>query len=161
MERIYLDYGSATPIDPRVLDFSKQYLEGIVGNPSSLYSLGLQAKKAMEESREKISGFINAENESAIIFTGSATESNNLAIQGCSLRNTDKGKQVAASAIEHISVLNPMKYLQKIGFRFSVVPVDSQGRIDLEQLEQVITKETIVTSIMYANNEIGTIDPIK
>jgi cysteine desulfurase len=161
MDCIYLDYGSATPIDPRVLDFSQRYLEDIVGNPSSLHSLGLKAKKAMEESREKISGFINAEHESTIIFTGSATESNNLAIQGCSLRNTDKGKQVAASAIEHISVLNPMKYLQKIGFRFSLIPVDSQGLVDLEKLDQVVTKDTLITSIMYANNEIGTIEPIK
>ncbi len=161
MEHIYLDYASATPIDSRVLEFSRRYLEDTIGNPSSLHSLGLQAKKAMEESREKIADFINAENESTIIFTGSATESNNLAIQGCALRNKDKGKQVAASAIEHISVLNPMKYLQKNGFTFSLIPVDSQGLVDLEQLEDIVTKETLVTSIMYANNEIGTIEPIK
>ena len=161
MEHIYLDYASATPIDSRVLDFSRRYLEDMVGNPSLLHSIGLQAKKAMEESREKIAGFINAENESTILFTGSATESNNLAIQGCALRNKDKGKQVTASTIEHISVLNPMKYLQKNGFRFSLIPVDSQGLVDLEKLDEFVTKETIVTSIMYANNEIGTIEPIK
>jgi len=161
MEYSYLDYASATPIDSRVLDFSRRYLEDMVGNPSSLHSLGLQAKKAMEESRGKIADFINAENESTILFTGSATESNNLAIQGCAFRNKDKGKQVAASTIEHISVLNPMKYLQKNGFTFSLIPVDSQGLVDLEELEKIVTKETLVTSIMYANNEIGTIEPIK
>jgi len=161
MEHIYLDYASATPIDSRVLDFSRRYLEDMMGNPSSLHSLGLQAKKAMEESRGKIADFINAENESTILFTGSATESNNLAIQGCAFRNKDKGQQVAASAIEHISVLNPMKYLQKNGFTFSLIPVDPQGLVDLEQLEKIVTKETLVTSIMYANNEIGTIEPIK
>ncbi|GAI47950.1 unnamed protein product, partial [marine sediment metagenome] len=94
-------------------------------------------------------------------FTGSATEANNLAIKGAALRNIGKGKEVVASVIEHISVLNPMKELQKNGFTLNLIPVDSTGMVDLEKLKEAVTKNTTVTSIMYANNEIGTIEPIK
>jgi cysteine desulfurase len=131
------------------------------GNPSALYSLGLTVKEAIEDARKKIADLINAENERSIIFTGSATEANNLAIRGTALRNIKDGKEVVASAIEHISVINPMKDLQKNGFNFNQVPVDSNGIVDLNKLKNLVTKKTIVTSIMYANNEIGTIEPIK
>ncbi|UCD13081.1 MAG: cysteine desulfurase [Thermoplasmatales archaeon] len=161
MKRIYLDHASSMPVDPRVFKFAKPYLTKEYGNPSSLYSPGLEAKQAIEESRKKIAEFINAENEKSIIFTSGATESNNLAIRGTALRNLNDGKEVAASAIEHISVLNPMKELQKNGFTFKTIPVDSTGTVDLEKLENLLTKNTTVTSIMYANNEIGTIEPIK
>jgi len=161
MDRIYLDHASSMLIDPKVLEFAKKYLELEIGNPSSLHSAGLEAKRCVEEARTKIAELINAEEENSIIFTGSATESNNLAIRGTALRNIGKGKSVLASAIEHISVINPMKDLQKNGFTFSQVPVDSTGLIDLEKLKEVINSETIVTSIMYANSEIGTIEPIK
>jgi len=161
MERIYLDYGSSKPIDPRVLEFARRYLEHNYGNPSSLHSVGLEAKRALEEARAKIAELINGENEKTIIFTGSATEANNLAIKGAALRNTGKGKEVAASTIEHISALNPMKELQKNGFTLNLIPVDSMGIVDLEKLDRVLTKNTTITSIMYANNEIGTIEPIR
>ena len=161
MGRIYLDHASSMPVDPRVLKFAMPYLTEEFGNPSSLYSLGLEAKNAVEESRNKIADFVNAENEKTIIFTGSATESNNLAIRGVALRNLKEGKEVLASAIEHISVINPMKELQKSGFAFDVIPVDSTGLIDLDKLAEMLTKNTTVTSIMYANNEIGTIEPIR
>jgi len=161
MERIYLDHASSMPVDPRVLEFAKPYLIEGFGNPSSLYSIGLEAKSAIEDSRKKIAEFINAENEKSIVFTGSATESNNLAIRGTALRNIKDGKEVVASAIEHISVINPMKELQKNGFTFNVIPVDSNGIVDLKKLESLLTKNTTITSIMYANNEIGTIEPIK
>lgn len=161
MERIYLDYASSVPVDPRVLEFAKPYLIDSVGNPSSLHSVGLGAKQAVEDARKKITKFINAENEKSIIFTGSATEANNLAIRGTALRNIAQGKTVAASAIEHISVLNSMKSLQKNGFTFNVIPVDSTGIVDPGKLEGLLTKNTVVTSIMYANNEIGTIEPIR
>lgn len=160
MERIYLDHASSMPVDSGILKFAMKYLNEGFGNPSSLYSLGVDAKKVVEESRIKIADFINAENEKTIIFTGSATESNNLAIRGTSLRNIKDGKEVLASAIEHISVLNPMKELQKNGFTFNIAPVDSTGLVDLNKLEDLLTKNTLVTSIMYANNEIGTIEPI-
>ena len=161
MEKIYLDYASGVPIDSRVFEFAKPYLIKKFGNPSSLYNDGVEAKNAVEESRVKIAKFINAEDEKTIIFTGSATESNNLAIRGTAFRNISTGKEVLTSAIEHISVINCMKDLQKNGFSFSIIPVDSFGVVDLKKLEDLITKNTIVTSIMYANNEIGTIEPIK
>ena len=139
----------------------KRYLQKNYGNPSSLYAAGLTAKQAIEEARTKIAEFVNAENEKTIVFTGSANESNNLAIRGTALRNSREGNEVLASAIEHISVLNPMKELQKQGYGFHRVPVDKTGIIDLENLKTMITKQTIVTSVMYGNNEIGTIEPIK
>jgi len=161
MERIYLDHASSMPIDPRVLEFAERYLKAGFGNPSSLHSAGLAARRVMEEARKKIAELINAENETCIIFTSSATEANNLAIKGTALRNIEKGQKVAASAIEHISVLNPMKELQKSGFQLSIIPVDSTGMVDMEKLKEMVTNNTSVTSIMYANNEIGTIEPIK
>ena len=149
------------PIDPRVFEFAKPYLTMSHGNPSSLHSVGLEAKRAMEESRKKIAEFIHAENESTIIFTGGATEANNLAVKGTALRNITAGKAVVASAIEHMSVLNPMRDLQKNGFSFTTLPVDSTGIVNLKKLETILTKNTVITSVMYANNEIGTIEPIR
>jgi len=161
MPRIYLDHASSMPVDSRVFDFAKPYLLKSYGNPSSLHSVGLEARRAIEEARSKIAGLINAENENTIIFTGSATEANNLAVKGTALRNITQGKAVIASAIEHMSVLNPMKELQKNGFSFTTIPVDSTGVVDLKKLDSILTKNTVVTSIMYANNEIGTIEPIQ
>ena len=161
MDKICLDYESGMPIDPRVFEFAKPYLIKKFGNPSSLYNDGVEAKGAVEEARAKIAKFINAENEKTIIFTGSATESNNLAIRGTALRNIGTGKQVIASAIEHISVINCMKDLQKNGFTFNIIPVDSFGVVNTKKLKDILTKNTTVTSVMYANNEIGTIEPIR
>ena len=161
MEKIYLDHLSGMPVDPRVVAFAQPYLTEMFGNPSSLHSVGLEAKEALEEARKKVADLIHAEQENCIIFTGGATEANNLAIRGAALRNIGKGKSVVASAIEHISVLNSMKDLQKQGFIFNIVPVDSTGLIDLEKLRSLMTKETTVASFMYANNEIGTIEPIR
>ena len=160
MDRIYLDHASAMPVDPRVINFIKPYLLD-AGNPSSLYEFGQNAKTTVEEARKKIVDLINAESEKTIIFTGSATEANNLAIRGTSFRNVKDGKEVLSSDIDHISVINPMKDLQKNGWTFNTIPVDNYGVVDLSQLEKILTKKTIVTSIMYANNEIGTIEPIK
>ena len=160
MERIYLDHASASPVDPRVLEYAEQYLKLRFGNPSTLHSKGLEAKKALEDARGKITELINAESESSIIFTSGATESNNLAIKGAAMRNIQKGKKVAASTIEHISVLNPIKELQKSGWEFNLIPVDSTGLVDTEKMNAILTEDTTVVSIMYANNEIGTIQPI-
>jgi cysteine desulfurase len=160
MERIYLDHASSMPVDPRVLDYAMPFLKES-GNPSSLYEFGQEAKEAIEISRGKIVDFINAENEKTIVFTSSATESNNIAIRGTALRNIKEGKEVLSSGIEHISVINPMKDLQKNGWNYNIIPVDRNGILDLSQLEKQLTKNTVVTSIMYANNEIGTIEPIK
>ena len=161
MQRIYLDHASSMPVDPRVFEFAKPFLTEVFGNPSSLYNFGQDAKDAVEDARKKIADFINAEDEKTIIFTGSATESNNLAIRGTALRNLKDGKEVVSSVIEHISIINPMKELQKNGWIFTTIPVDKNGIIDLKKLEVILTKNTVITSIMYANNEIGTIEPIK
>ncbi len=161
MKRIFLDHASVTPVDARALRFAEPYLAGGYGNPSSLHSVGLEARRALEDARTKVAALINAEKEKTILFTSGATEANNLAIKGVALRNVGKGKKVVSSAIEHMSVLNPMKDLQKNEFEFTTVPVDSSGIVDLEKLEDSLTRETTVTSIMYANNEIGTIEPIR
>ncbi len=161
MPRIFLDHASSMPVDSQAFEFAKPYLMESWGNPSSLHSVGLEAKRAVEESRRKIAEFIHAENESTIIFTSCATEANNLAVKGTAMRNITQGKAVVTSAIEHMSILNPMKELQKNGFSFSIIPVDSTGVVDLKKLETILTKNTVLTSIMYANNEIGTIEPIR
>ncbi len=161
MRNIYLDHASSMPVDPRILDFVTSNLKNVFGNPSSLHSMGLEANRGIEEAREKVAELINAEDASCIIFTSGATESNNLAIKGTALRNIGKGKKVAASAIEHISVLNSMKEILKSGFEFTIIPVDSNGVVDIGILNDVLTEDISLTSIMYANNEIGTIEPIK
>ncbi|MDD5503215.1 MAG: cysteine desulfurase family protein [Candidatus Thermoplasmatota archaeon] len=159
-KRIYLDHASAMPVDPRVAEFAGWFLTKDFGNPSSLHSVGNAAKKALEDARRKVAELIHAESPECIIFTSGATEANNLAIKGCALRNQSKGKKIICSAIEHMSVINPMKELQKGGFEFSTIPVDSTGLVRLNALEQMIAKDTVLTSVMYANNEIGTVQPI-
>lgn len=161
MKRIYLDHASASPVDPRVFAFAVPFLSREYGNPSTLYVMGLDARRALEHARGKVASLINAESPATIIFTGSATESNNLAIRGTALRNRQAGQKVLSSVIEHISVLNPMKELQKSGYQYETVPVDSSGVVDLEAMADLVTKETVVTSINYANDEIGTIEPIR
>ena len=161
MEHIYLDHASATPIDPRVLEFALPYLKDKIGNPSSLHTAGQEARDAIEEARQKIASLINAENPNCIIFTGGATEANNLALRGTAQRNPDKGKKLIASIIEHISVMNPLKELKKNGWELTLIPVDNTGLIDLTKLSETLTKDTVITSVMYGNNEIGTIQPIK
>lgn len=159
MQKVYLDHAAAMPVDSRVFEFAKSFLLE-AGNPSSLYEFGQKSKVAIEEARRKIADLINSESEKNIIFTGSATESNNLAIRGTALRNQKDGKEVLCSAIEHISVINPMKDLQKNGWDFNKISVDENGLINQENLEKLLSKNTILTSIMYGNNEIGTIQEI-
>jgi len=157
---IYLDHQSACPVDPRAAKFAEGFQREF-GNPSALHSRGLAARVALEDARVKVAQLINAESPETIIFTDGATEANNLAIRGLAQRNAAKGKKLLASSIEHISVLNPLKDLKKMGFDMSLVPVDCAGIIDLTLLESMISKDTVLTSLMYANGEIGTIQPIK
>lgn len=158
---IYMDYQSAAPVDPRIAQFASPYLTQCFGNPSSLHSVGLAARGAVEEARAKVAALIHAEDPGTIIFTSGATEANNIAIRGTAQRNFSKGKKVLASAIEHISVINPMKDLKKAGFDFATIPVDHEGIVSLSALEGMVTKETVLTSVMYANSEIGTVEPVK
>jgi cysteine desulfurase len=161
MSEIYLDHQSCRPVDPRAEEFARRFLDSDFGNPSALHSRGLAAKSAIEEARAKVADLIGAKGPESIIFTGGATEANNLAIRGAALRNAAGGKRLLASRIEHISVLNPLKDLKKAGFELDLVPVDSMGLIDLQSLEGLVGKETVLTSVMYANGEIGTVQPIR
>lgn len=158
---IYLDYQSASPVDPRVIEFAGRYLGSNLGNPSALHSRGLAAKAALEEARSYVAELIGAKGPETIIFTSGATEANNLAIRGAAQRNIAKGKRLLASSIEHISVLNPMKDLKKAGFELQLVPVDRQGIVDMAALRDMLSTETVLTSVMYANSEIGTVQPIR
>jgi cysteine desulfurase len=156
----YLDYQSSKPVDPRVIDAMTPYLHGGFGNPSSLHELGDEAGEVLDECRQTIADFINA-GKDEIVFTSGATESNNLALVGFALRNKDKGTNIITSQIEHISINNLAKHLAKLGFTVSTVPVDRNGKVDIGEIEERITSETILVSIGYASNEIGTIQLIQ
>ena len=157
---IYMDYNATTPIDERVLSAMLPYLKEEFGNPSSIYSLAQRARRAVEEAREKLAKLLNADPKE-ISFTSGGTESDNFAIKGIAYANQDKGKHIITSQIEHHAVLNTCKFLEKQGFHITYLPVDRYGVVDLDALEKSITPQTILISIMFANNEVGTIQPIK
>jgi cysteine desulfurase len=161
MKKVYMDYGAGTPVDPRVLEAMNPYFTGAFGNPSSVYSMGQEAKKAMDEARKSVADLVGAEIKEEIIFTSGATESNNLAIKGVAHRNKNRGDHIITTTIEHMSVVNTFKYLQKEGFKTTYVPVDEYGMVDVDALKNAITDQTILVSVMYANGEIGTVEPIK
>jgi len=158
--KVYMDYAATTPVDPRVVEAMKPYFTEKYGNASSLHEWGREANYALEESREKVAKLINA-NAKELIFTGSATESNNLALKGIAFANKDKGKHIIVSKIEHHCVLHAAEWLEKLGFDVTYLPVDKYGIVDVNELESVIRDDTILVSVMHANNEIGTIQPIK
>lgn len=158
--RIYLDNASTTPIDPKVLDAMLPYLKENYGNPSSLHYEGRIARNAILKSREKISSILGSEKEE-IIFTSGGTESDNLAILGIARANKNKGKHIIVSSIEHKAVLNSCKKLENEGFEITYLDVDKKGIVSLKHLKESLRPDTILISIMYANNEIGTIQPIK
>jgi cysteine desulfurase len=159
---IYLDHNATTPVDMRVLEKMLPYFCEVYGNASSIDHLyGVRAKEAVSSARESIAKGIGCRKENEIIFTSGATESNNLALIGAFRRFRDKGNHIISSAIEHPAVLDTLKYLQSEGAEITLLPVDSNGVVDLEALEKTIKEETILISVMFANNEIGTIQPIK
>lgn len=155
-----MDHGAGMPLDSRVFEAMKPYFMENYGNPSSSHSFGNSARNAIAASREKVAQLVAAEKPQEVIFTSGGTESNNLAIKGVAYRNREKGNHIITTAIEHISVMNICKFLQKQGFEVTYVPVDKQGVVDLEKLEAAINDRTILISVMYANGEIGTIQPI-
>jgi len=159
MKRIYFDHAAATPLHPQVLDAMLPYLKEEFGNPSSLHSFGQSAKGAIEEARAKVAELINARTDE-IIFTSSGTESDNFALKGIALRHQEKGKHIISSPIEHYAVLHSLKTLEKWDFKVTLVPVDKYGLVDPQDVAKAITEETTLISIMHANNEIGTIEPI-
>jgi len=156
----YMDHAAARPVDPRVLEAMKPYFSESYGNPSSFYPKGFEAFKALNEARRQVASLIGAQ-DSEIVFTSGATESNNLAIIGAAQRYRKRGTRVVISEIEHISVINISKELTRQGYEVKNVPVDSEGIVDLEQLKELVNDDTVLVSIMAANGEIGTVQPIE
>ncbi len=164
MRRVYLDHAATTPLDREVLEAMLPYFSEKFGNPSSLHSFGIEAHEAIETSREKVADLIGAK-DNEIIFTSGGTESDNLALRGIAYLNREKlkeeGPHIITSCIEHPAVLETCKDLEKEGFEIKYLNVDKYGLIDLDELQNSITKGTFLISIMFANNEIGTIEPIE
>ena len=161
MEKIiYMDNAATTKIDPMVLKSMLPYLKEHYGNPSSIYSLGRESKEAIDIAREKIAKALGATSKEIYITSG-GSEADNWAIKGIAFANQNKGKHIITSNIEHHAVLHTCEYLKNYGFEITYIPVDENGVIDIKELEKSIRQETILISIMFANNEIGTIQPIK
>ena len=156
-----MDYQAGTPTDPRVLEAMMPYFTETFGNPSSPHQFGQETKTAIDHARSRVAELIGAKKAGEIIFTSSGTESNNLAVRGVAHRNREKGDHVITTKIEHMSVINTCKSLQKEGFKVTFIPVDRYGIVDLERLKSEINERTILVSVMYANGEIGTIEPIR
>jgi cysteine desulfurase len=164
MKNVYLDYGATTPVDPKIVKAMMPYFHEYYGNPSSIHSYGIKAQEAIEESRNHVASIIHGKEEE-IIFTSGGTEADNLAIKGIAEMNQDKkqknGNHIITTLIEHPAVLETCKYLEKTGYNVKYLPVDKYGLIDIKDLEDAISESTFLVSIIYANNEIGTIQPMK
>lgn len=160
MKKAYLDNAASTPVDPRVVEAMLPYFRHTFGNPVSFHEWGEQTSDAIETAREQVASLINGQ-PGEIIFTSCGTESNNLAIKGLAQSLVSRGKHLIISAIEHFSVLHPIRTLEKAGFEVTYVPVDEYGLIDPEQVAQSLRPDTVLVSIMHANGEVGTIQPIE
>lgn len=159
MKKIYLDHIASTPVHSEVFEAMLPYLKDKFGNPQSLHSVGQEALSAVEEAREKVARLIQAKPEE-IFFTSSGSESNNFALKGFALAHKSRGDHIVISAVEHQSVLHSAQSLEKRGYKVSQVPVDQSGLVDPEDVKKAISKETILVSIMLANGEVGTIEPV-
>lgn len=159
MKKIFLDHAATTPADPRVVEAMLPYFSESFGNPSSIHSLGLETRTAVAEAREKVARLIGASGDE-IIFTSGGTESDNLAIKGVAQANTHKGRHIVTTRIEHHAVEGSCRYLERQGFTVTFVGVDKDGLVDPKDVEKAVTPETILISVMHANNEVGTVQPI-
>ncbi|MGH2720367.1 MAG: cysteine desulfurase family protein [Actinomycetota bacterium] len=155
----YLDYAATTPLLEEVLEVMLPYQRGLYGNPSSVYRLGRESKKGLEQAREQLAAAIGAQ-PSEIVFTGGGTESDNLGVKGAALRARPRGNHVITTAVEHHAVLHSAEWLERQGFRVTFLPVDAEGVVDLDALAGAVSAETVLVSIMLANNEVGTIQPV-
>lgn len=160
MRRIYLDHAATTPTHPEVVKAMLPYLSNAFGNPSTIYSYGREARKAVEEARAKAAKLISARSEE-IIFTSGGTEADNLALKGIAFANEDKGNHIITTSIEHHAVLEACKFLERRGFKVTYLPVDRYGLVDPDDVKKAITNRTVLVSVMHANNEVGTIEPIE
>ncbi|MBU4561025.1 cysteine desulfurase NifS [bacterium] len=159
MRRIYLDHAATTPTDPRVVKAMLPYFTKSFGNPSSIHSFGQEGKRAIEEVRDRVANLIGAKSEE-IVFTSGGTEADNFALKGVAFANEKKGNHIITTAIEHPAVIEACKFLEKRGFKVTYLPVDRDGLVNPEDVKKAITDKTILISVMHANNEIGTIEPI-
>jgi len=159
MKRIYLDYAATTPTHPDVVKVMLPYFTKVFGNPSSIYSYGQEAKGAIDEARVKVANLIGAQEEE-IVFTSGGTEADNFAIKGVAFANESKGNHIIASSIEHHAVIETCKFLERRGFSVTYLAVDEYGLVDPNDVKKAITDKTILISVMHANNEVGTIEPI-
>src|SRR5512135_3562180 len=159
MKRIYLDHAATTPVDPEVIEAMLPFFRETFGNPSSIHSFGQQARSAVEDAREKVASSLGAK-PAETVFTSGGTESNNFAIKGIAWANRKKGNHIITSAIEHHAVLEPCRFLEREGFEVTFLPVDPRGLVDPCDVAKAITDRTILVSIIHANNEIGTLQPI-
>jgi len=159
MKKVYLDYAASTPVDPRVIKEMAPYLFEEPGNSMSLHRFGQKAHQALEKARKQVASLIGAKPEE-IVFTSSATESNNLAIKGIAEANRVRGKHIIISSFEHPCIMESAEWLEKQGFRVTRLKADKYGLVSVDEIKKTIKKDTILVSVMHANNEIGTIEPI-
>ena len=159
MKPVYMDYAATTPAAPEVIEAMMPYFRDIYGNPSSLHTWGQSAKRAVEEARETIASIIGAKPEE-IVFTSGGTESNNFALKGAAWAMQDRGRHIITTKIEHHAVTEPLHFLENLGFNVTRLPVDADGSVDPADVAKAVTDETVLISVMHANNEIGTIQPI-
>lgn len=160
VRQIYLDYNATTPIAPSVVEAMNPFLAGHFGNPSSAHAMGRAAKEAIEDSRVKVAGLLGCDRQE-VVFTSGGTESNNLAIKGVMLSGQPATGHLVISAIEHPAVVEPARFLERLGFEVSIVPCDEHGFVHPSSVESALRRDTRLVSIMHANNEIGTIQPIR
>jgi len=160
MDRTYCDYNASTPIDQRVIDEMLPYFRYNYGNPSSIHSLGNEAKAALDISREKVAGLINVKPRE-IVFTSGGSECNNYLIKGLAMSVKEKGNHIISTQVEHASSLATLKYMETIGFDVTYISVDKDGIVDLDELEESISEKTVLITCIFANNETGVISPIE
>src|SRR5215831_1646744 len=159
MKRIYLDYNASTPIDPAVATAMRPFLEDHYGNPSSGHWASIEAKTALETARGQVAALLSC-NSDEIVFTGGGSEANNLAIKGSYFALRNKGDHIITTRIEHPAIVEPCRFLEHLGARVTRLPVDNAGRVDPDDVRTAIGPRTILVSVMHANNEVGTIQPI-
>lgn len=159
-DMLYFDHAATTPVHPRVLAAMTPYLTQVFGNPSSVHGAGREARKALEQARDTIAGFLDADPQS-LIFTSGGTEADNMAIIGGAMAQRERGRHVITTRIEHHAVLHACEFLEQAGFEVTYLPVDRTGSVRLEDVKQAVRPDTVLVSIMYGNNEVGTIQPIE
>lgn len=157
---VYLDYNATTPLDPAVIDAMQEFISPEFGNPSSTHFYGIAPRRAVEKARRQVAALLNC-SPFEIVFTGCATESNNLAIKGIASALKHRGNHIVTTQIEHPAVLEVCAHLERNGFEVARVPVDAQGLVDVRDVEQAVSDRTILISVMHANNEVGTVQPVE